>query len=89
MEREGCPAEYLYIILKGEIELYKKLPQLYERSCPVHELEARLVNITEKKPLQLFVDPKDAGKKYQGACIGVLGGSETLAGEDAALHKQP
>ena len=64
LEREGCPAEYIYIILRGEIQLYKKLPQLYQKNCPDHELEAQLVNITEKKPLQLFVDPKDAGKKF-------------------------
>ena len=26
LEREGCTAEYVYIILRGEISLYKKLP---------------------------------------------------------------
>lgn len=51
LEREGLPAEYMYIILRGEIQLYKKLPDLYDKSRPRHELEAQLVNITEKKPL--------------------------------------
>lgn len=63
LEKEGDFARYIYIILSGELFVYKKIQGLYqeeEHSCECdHENpEMNLIDVNDQKPLELFNHPK-------------------------------
>lgn len=103
LEREGKVAQYIYLIMKGEILVYKKVPSLYELETTKFKQENRktktletkvieknkLVTIEGKNYLDKFVNPKDGGNSQVGTLLGSIKGPYVLANEDASLLKKP
>ena len=57
LEQEGQDPQYVYWILEGSINIYKKIPGLYQDKNFDNVVEDKLVEIDNKKPLNLFVSP--------------------------------
>jgi len=87
LEREGREPQNIYWILEGEILIYKKLAGLYQDKCFDDVVEDRLISVGDRKPLELFQNPKNTDKAKLGVLLGAFGGCNILAGEDSVLFK--
>jgi len=67
--------------------IYKKMPGLYQDKTHDQVVEDKLVEIDNKKPLQLFVNPRNVGNTKLGVKIGAIEGQNIVAGEDIVLFK--
>ena len=67
--------------------IYKKMPGLYQDKTHDKVVEEKLVEIDNKKPLHLFVNPANVGKAALGVKIGAVEGENIIAGEDIVLFK--
>ena len=67
--------------------IYKKMPGLYQDKIYDKVVEDKLIEIDNKKPLHLFVNPKNVGKTKLGVKIGSMKGENIIAGEDIVLFK--
>ena len=63
------------------------MPGLYQDKTYDKVEEEKLVEIDNKKPLHLFVNPKNVGKTKLGVKIGAIEGQNIIAGEDIVLFK--
>jgi len=77
LEVEETNQKYVYLILRGEIALYKRPESLYDS-------KGKRIKANN---IPLWSNPKDSGHDKIGMKVGVMKG-ENLIGEDAFLFKQ-
>lgn len=77
LECEDKPPKYLWLILQGEVEIYKRPESLYD-----HEGQ-----MTDSSGVNLWSNPNDSGNKMYGCKVGIIKDSNFIC-EDAIFFNQ-
>lgn len=77
LELEGQEPRFLYVMLRGEVTLYKRPEALYE------DISQRRIKIDQ---IDCLTNPKDAGEERLGLPMGTLKGN-TLLCEDSIVFR--
>ena len=77
IEVEGNPPKYLWLLLEGEFDIYKKPESLFDKN-----------KATDSSKLNLWSNPKDSGNLQIGCKVGIIK-NFNLVCEDSLFFRQP
>lgn len=77
LELESTQPKYIWILLEGEVSVYKRPESMYDESG----------NPTDVKKIAMFPNPVDSNSKKLGMCMGAINQVNLLA-DDAVMFRQ-